>query len=204
MGHTAVFIGAGASKPLGLPLTNDIFPQSLERLAAKSLYRGDAVDLERLRRCFLAFLPGIFAPGAPRDVLPPITDLLSLVDYFLLSGNAPDIGVSRSELARARTLIDRAVFELLVLRGDGDGDFEMIGEDDQAREWVGTLVRACARTGGARFEAALPRLSRWTVNLTAAGAEVAGCRPPVSGGNGQAVEGSGSGTYSRPLRRRRL
>src|SRR5262245_42087920 len=100
MSRTVIFLGAGASKGLGLPLTNDIFPAIVERLLNKSgqeaLFGGNITIQERLKRCLSAILPGwdAFAKHSQdqhvwRNALPPITDLLSAVDYLLLSANAP-------------------------------------------------------------------------------------------------------------------
>src|SRR5215468_1469425 len=125
MSRTVIFLGAGASKGLGLPLTNEIFPSIVERLLDESghvaLFGGDTIIQERLKRCLSAILPGwnAFASHSQnrrawRDTLPPITDLLSAVDYLLLSANAPGPDFSRSELALARVLLERAMFELLV------------------------------------------------------------------------------------------
>lgn len=54
--RTAIFFGAGASKPLGLPITKDIFPKLLERLDSKPpseepLFGGNVIDQKRLKRC---------------------------------------------------------------------------------------------------------------------------------------------------------
>jgi hypothetical protein len=64
LSNTAVFLVAGASKALGLPITKDIFPMLLERLMTKPagvepLFLGDPVDQERLKRCLYAILPGL-------------------------------------------------------------------------------------------------------------------------------------------------
>jgi hypothetical protein len=132
LSNTAVFLGAGASKALGLPITKDIFPMLLERLMTKAtgvqpLFLGDPVDQERLKRCLYAILPGLSdLAAAPenRDTwiesLPLITDVLSAVDYSLLTANAPDPDFALSELAQARTLLERAIFELLVRNEDLD------------------------------------------------------------------------------------
>ena len=129
MGRSVIFLGAGASKALGLPLTNEIVPQLLERLptggvsessGGEPLFRGDVEDQERLRECLRAILPGlddVIAGSRDREAwcnaLPPITDVLSALDYFLLSANAPDPNFALSELTPARMLLERAVFELI-------------------------------------------------------------------------------------------
>jgi hypothetical protein len=151
MGRSVVFLGAGASKALGLPLTNEIFPLLLEGLRTGkvrkssdggALFGGDAKDQKRLRECLQAILPGLddlIADSqdldAWRDALPPITDVLATLDYFLLSTNAPDPKFTLSELARARMLLERAVFELLV-RNESPDALGIVGVPDEVRnEW---------------------------------------------------------------------
>src|SRR5262245_50076647 len=100
MSQTVIFLGAGASKGLGLPLTNEIFPAIVEQLLDESgqavLFGGDIASQERLKRCLSAILPGWNTSASNvqnrrvwRDTLPPITDFLSAIDYLLLSANAP-------------------------------------------------------------------------------------------------------------------
>jgi hypothetical protein len=118
---TVIFLGAGASKPLGLPLTNDILPEVVDRLINKSLFGADESDQRRiLNRCLTAILPGFEKLAAAQDprhtwreALPSITDLLSALDYLAMSGNAPARDFSFSDLIRSRLLLERAVFELL-------------------------------------------------------------------------------------------
>ena len=123
MTKTVVFLGAGASKAFGLPLTGEILPRLLTRLMSKTspdqpLFGGDNVDQSELKRCFRAILPGLrFASGSKGQsdrpgTLPLITDVLSAIDHFLISANGPSPGFTLSRLARARTLLERAVFEL--------------------------------------------------------------------------------------------
>jgi hypothetical protein len=126
MSRTVVFLGAGASKALGLPLTNEIFPALLQRLKHDSadvaeLFRGSRRATEHLNRCLEAILPGLrdfVATSGDRarwaESLPPITDVLSAIDCFLLSGNSPGAGLSPQDVDRARRLLERAIFELLV------------------------------------------------------------------------------------------
>ena len=58
MSRTVIFLGAGASKGLGLPLTNEIFPSIVEQLLDESgqevLFGGDIAIQERLKRCLSA------------------------------------------------------------------------------------------------------------------------------------------------------
>lgn len=141
MSRTVVFIGAGASKALGLPLTNEILPAVLERLAGgKDLFRGNQRALDHLNRCLTAILPGLpdFAatPEAfkqSRTLLPPITDILSAIDYFLLSSNTPGAGLTQQDVDRLRRLLERAIFELLVANEGTDSPL-MEGVPDQVSD----------------------------------------------------------------------
>ncbi len=147
MPETVVFLGAGASKPLGLPMTAEIFPKMLQRLLGKDpegkrLFNGDTEDSGRLLACLHALLPGLAGFTArSRDVatwkddLLPITDVLSTIDYLLLTSNSPAPGLSLSELERARKLIERAIFELLV-RNESPDSLGMADIPDVVRkEW---------------------------------------------------------------------
>jgi NAD-dependent SIR2 family protein deacetylase len=102
--HIVLFLGAGASRPLGFPVTAEILPQILRTLGE----RGDAG--RELGRLLQGFLPGLFAPG----VEPPlITDLLSLVDQFVASGTALHAGLGPRGVARLRVLLEDAIAEAL-------------------------------------------------------------------------------------------
>jgi NAD-dependent SIR2 family protein deacetylase len=147
MNRTVVFLGAGSSKALGLPITSDIFPMLIERLMSQPpsdapLFGGDAIDRHCLKRCLDAILPGLtdLAASLPnreawRETFPPITDVLSTVDYSLLSASAPSPDFTLSELARGRMLLERAVFELLV-RNESPDALHMEGMPETvADEW---------------------------------------------------------------------
>jgi len=108
----ALFLGAGASKPFGFPLTREILPIIRDRLSARSLFTtfpDSAVCLDDLSRLLLALLPGF------NDVtdLPLITDILSLVDYSLLTSTNPLRGCSSEDLRRLRLLLEQAIYDAL-------------------------------------------------------------------------------------------
>jgi NAD-dependent SIR2 family protein deacetylase len=94
----ALFLGAGVSRPLGFPLTAEILPLILRRHPDKL---GDL--LSRL-------LPALFEEGTEP---PLITDLLSLVDQLLLDGHALGPELGSGALDELRTLLDRAIAEVL-------------------------------------------------------------------------------------------
>ena len=82
-------------------------------------------------------LPGLkFASGrgARSGTLPLITDVLSAIDHFLISGNAPSPDFTLSRLARVRTLLERALFELLV-RNESPDALRMEMPEGVRREW---------------------------------------------------------------------
>jgi hypothetical protein len=176
MSRTVIFLGAGASKGLGLPLTNEIFPSIVEQLLDESgqevLFGGDIAIQERLKRCLSAILPGwnAFASHAQnrrvwRDTLPPITDLLSAIDYLLLSANAPGPDFSRPELALARVLLERAMFELLV-RNESPDTLQMEGVPGALHDaWRQTAEARLLPLRPPEYHHELQRTVNWLMEL---------------------------------------
>jgi NAD-dependent SIR2 family protein deacetylase len=111
----AVFMGAGASKPFGCPLTNELLPLIKKRLSSGELFRKAfdkfQADREELSRCINVLLPGFNSVGS--EDLPLITDVLSLVDHSLHSSNSLTPLMSTKALIRFRTLLERAILEVL-------------------------------------------------------------------------------------------
>jgi hypothetical protein len=111
----AVFMGAGASKPFGCPLTNELLPLVKNKLASGDLFRRAVdkfqADREELSRCINVLLPGLNSVSS--EDLPLITDVLSLVDHSLLSSNSVSPSMSMKELMRFRILLERAILEVL-------------------------------------------------------------------------------------------
>jgi hypothetical protein len=117
--ETVIFMGAGAPRALGLPLTNDILPGIVKGLQDETLFGNDASSRLSLRASFTAMLPGLgsaFAhpPGISMEALPPITDVISGSDHLLLTSNSPLPDLEMSDLLRGRGLLDRAIFEQVV------------------------------------------------------------------------------------------
>src|ERR1035438_2945410 len=119
---SVVFIGAGASKSLGLPLTNEIFGEVLNGISTGTLFEGGIPEAlenrQALKGLFDALLPG--AAGAA----PFITDLLSMLDHAMLQANAlalepQQLGPqsiayqSSKDLVKLRTLLERGIYEVL-------------------------------------------------------------------------------------------
>lgn len=119
---TVIFLGAGASKDLDLPLTNEIFGDILDGLASKTLFAGGIPGADENRDA-LQNLFDTLLPGTPEGA-PFITDLLSMVDHAMLQANAlalemkqlPPQGLtyqSSKDLATLRTLLERGIYEVL-------------------------------------------------------------------------------------------
>ena len=108
---TVVFLGAGASRPFGVPLTAEILPALLRRLARGTLFgRGATRAGRRMFERLRAFAPGL----GRRGIEPPlITDLLSIIDHMVASGQAAQPGLGPHELEQIRTLLERGLAEVL-------------------------------------------------------------------------------------------
>ena len=117
--RTVLFLGAGASRPFGFPMTAEILPEVLRRLKGRALFRharagrsreAGASTHDELQDLLSRFLPSLFEG----EVDPPlITDLLSLVDHLLSAGNAPQPDLDLAGLDRLRALLERAIAEVL-------------------------------------------------------------------------------------------
>lgn len=118
---TVIFLGAGASKPMGLPLTRDILPRILSEIEKRSLFGGDVDAINRLDRMLTATVfPGLASwrqcVGSNAtwfEQLPAITDVLSLIDHLIQAGNAAALECGLTELVECRRLFERAIFEIL-------------------------------------------------------------------------------------------
>jgi NAD-dependent SIR2 family protein deacetylase len=124
MTKVAVFTGAGASKALGYPLTAELLPRVRAELDNGKLFDDiedephgraiEAEDRDTLRRYLMALLPG-FAT-VPAEQLPLITDVFSLLEYALASGEGLPVG-GHADLRRFRDLLKQAICDVLL------GDF---------------------------------------------------------------------------------
>jgi hypothetical protein len=114
-GETVVFLGAGATRPFGIPLTAEILPQLLGHVRGETLFGRSRAAREEAR--LLGRLLRRLAPGLRAGVDPPlITDLLSLVDHMGASGQAARPGLGPHELERLRLLLERGLAEVLAVR----------------------------------------------------------------------------------------
>ncbi len=109
----ALFTGAGASKPFEIPLTGELLPEIRRRLRNNELFGAPTnEEATRLHAELRAFFRGIY-PGFNEisdEDLPLITDVLSLLDHSLLTGNAVCHGSRRRELQNIRRLLERAIY----------------------------------------------------------------------------------------------
>lgn len=112
MSRTAVFLGAGASKAFGFPLTSDLFPNIRADLRCGTAFgRGTkARDKNARLHAFLeAMLPGYAAAGT----LPLITDVLSLVDHAVLGATVPLGRAFAGGMREFRALLEEAIYHQL-------------------------------------------------------------------------------------------
>ena len=91
--------------------------------------------------------------------------MLSAVDYLLLSANAPGSDFTLSELARARMLLERAVFELLV-RNESPDALGMEGVPDTVlAEWRQNAELRLLPQRSPDYEIELQRTVGWLMDL---------------------------------------
>jgi hypothetical protein len=116
----AIFTGAGASYAIGYPLTSHFLPRVRDELKTGVLFKNTnsrAVDNQErkdLRRYLPGLLPGFWK--LPDEELPLITELFSVVEHALSSGESLPIG-GESALLRCRDLLKHAIADVLL------GDF---------------------------------------------------------------------------------
>jgi hypothetical protein len=105
----ALFLGAGASKAFGYPLTGELLPDLRRFLHDGTLRRWGVTpsDQDMLRRGLREILPGI--PGMPRRRLPLITDVLTLVDHSMHTGTTILSGWSNAEVTHFRSVIEQVL-----------------------------------------------------------------------------------------------
>jgi hypothetical protein len=107
-GPIALFLGAGASKPFGFPVTDEILPELLRRLAKGDLLPNESAG--ELQTLLARLLPGLFVAG----VAPPlITDVFSLLDQMIGAESALGPGMDAADLGRLRLLLEQGVAEVL-------------------------------------------------------------------------------------------
>jgi hypothetical protein len=141
-----LFLGAGASAAFGRPVTSELFPRIRDGVAAKSLFpiesnpKRERGKMKRLGAHLEQLLPAVFDDDLQ---LPLITDVLSLVDLLLTTGEPALPGFSTAQLDDLRTLLEEAVIHAI-------------------------------QAGGDRSDAALDRLTDWSLGLAEEG------KPPLT------------------------
>jgi hypothetical protein len=123
--RVAVFLGAGASKTFGWPLTHELLPAIVEGLIIGDLFEDERInspkrnkqDRDLLRETLEAFCPGIRFDkeylAANRNGLPLITSLLSLLDHAIATNQCVVSRKTSEELRHCRTLMERAIYEVI-------------------------------------------------------------------------------------------
>jgi hypothetical protein len=142
MGDRVLFLGAGASKHFGYPITSGILAEILEKLENRTLFGGDEVQQRHFRKFVNELLPGIQSwqprgPDGRRSSLISITEALSLLDYLITQENSLSPVLGHRQLLRCRALLERAIFQVLARdeRGSLEGTPDEVKEDQKhARE----------------------------------------------------------------------
>src|SRR5204863_271949 len=107
--EVAMFLGAGASKAFGALLTNQILPEIMKKLKDGTLFTSRS-DRDTLKNFLVQLMPGIEEIN-PAHVL--ITEVLSLIDYMLLSDFVPAPTTKAEELKSCRMLLERAMLNVI-------------------------------------------------------------------------------------------
>jgi NAD-dependent SIR2 family protein deacetylase len=102
-------MGAGASRACGYPLTREIFPEVVRRLNAGNFDEHVDKNAKALSR-FLAH----WIPRRGVEAMPEITEILSILDYCLESGEELFAQNAHTlKLADARWLLERAIARVI-------------------------------------------------------------------------------------------
>ncbi len=110
----AVFLGAGASKAFGYPLTSDLLPQLLDHLEKGTLtdWKYSARDQELLRRGIFELFPGIENCQSD-DELPLITDVLTLIDHSMVAGTSLLGNWRGQDVTKFRSLVEAVIADMV-------------------------------------------------------------------------------------------
>ncbi len=118
-GDTVVFLGAGASKAFGYPMTGEILPKITKQWKANGPLFKDINDPQRdkldrltIRKFLVDLLPGLAT--AKRAAIPLITDVFSLVDHACLRGEAITAELSTDAVRQFSHLLKQAIFDILI------------------------------------------------------------------------------------------
>ena len=121
----AVFLGAGASKGFGFPLTRELLPTIIKRLADEELFEDERINNQDLnaehrtllKKTLLSLCPGLQITSDEIDRnkmrLPLVTSLLSMLDFSLASGQTVVSGLTSEKTREVRSLLERAIYEAI-------------------------------------------------------------------------------------------
>lgn len=144
----AVFTGAGASRAIGYPLTRELLPRVLAELKSGQLFKNtNGLRRDRRERAELRTLLHRLFPGMKSirdDKLPLITDIFSLIEYAIASGESLPVGED-ADLRRCRDLLKHAITDVLL------GDFLKEWDEDREED--------------ARGKALLRRFADWVAHF---------------------------------------
>lgn len=143
MNSIAVFMGAGASRPFGFPLTRELLPLIKTNMEDGKLFAGSSSDRKSLLEGLKRLLPG-FEEIATQE-LPLITDVLSLIDHSLELSNAPAPLMNSKELIKLRTLLERALLKTLDIPTDSLNPLPSL---NGLTNWLTFLAESSAQTVG--------------------------------------------------------
>jgi NAD-dependent SIR2 family protein deacetylase len=134
--RTVLFLGAGASAAFGLPVTSAIFPYIRNNLLSRTLFptesnpKRERAKMDRLHGYLSTFLPAVFEEDIE---LPLITDVLSLIDQLLSTGEIGIPMVSTNDMEDFRTLLVQAIVETIeAARSDPRSNQAL----DRLTDWV--------------------------------------------------------------------
>jgi hypothetical protein len=114
----ALFLGAGASKAFGYPITRELMLKIFQGLKSGSILSKNATGpgalskdpCGELRDFLMELLPG---ERSSRAFVPMVTGVLSLLDFSLATGQALLPGRTLDSTRRARQLLERALLEVI-------------------------------------------------------------------------------------------
>jgi hypothetical protein len=134
--NVAVFLGAGASKAFGLPLTNEILPRITQGIEQGTLL-GSGEGAERCRKNIRDFL-GRVLPGYREETagFTPITEVLSLIDYLIVSTFVPFRNFSIDYLTELRSDLERAILSVLEWPYDPIDEHQIPGRLKTFGDWL--------------------------------------------------------------------
>jgi hypothetical protein len=140
--RVVLFLGAGASKDFGYPITSELFPLIRDGLRSRELFdprsnrKREEAKRQRLTEHLEGLLPAVLEPETK---LPLITDLLSLVDLLLTTEETAVPKMTAAELQDFRTLLEEAVIRTIEAHA---GDVFHDPALDRLTDWILNFAEA--------------------------------------------------------------